>query len=139
MSRYVVKTYDDAVKFQNIVINDDYQTNLNADYATADMSYTYNYGFNNEYNKFKGVLLDPIAHKNQNVFSIGSKDNYNDIDWKFYQSGGVSSLTDISIKKETCAPKVEKCEWVRPNRDFYKYYICNGIVKEKKCASAWCN
>ena len=138
MSRYVVKSYNDAVNFKNIVINDDYQTNLNSDYATADMSYTYDYGFNNEYSKFKNVLLDPIAHKNSNVFSIGSKDIYNDIDWKFYQSGGVSALKDISIKKETCQPAVQKCEWVRPNRDFYKYYICNGVVKEKKCASAFC-
>ena len=71
MSRYVVKSYDDAVKFRNIVINDDYQTNLNADYATADMSYEYSCGFNNEYSKFKNVLLDPIAHKNSNAFYIG--------------------------------------------------------------------
>ena len=138
MSRYVVKSYNDAVNFKNIVNNDDYQTNLNADYATDDMSYEYSYGFNNEYSKFKNVLLDPIGHKNSNAFYIGSKDVYNDIDWKFYQAGGVSDLKDISVKKETCQPKVEKCEWVRPNRDFYKYYICNGVVKEKKCASAFC-
>ena len=88
MSRYVIKSYNDAVNFRNIVINDDYQTNLNADYAVVDMSYEYSYGFNNEYSKFNNVLLDPIAHKNSNVFSIGSRDMYNDIDWKFYQSGG---------------------------------------------------
>lgn len=88
MSRYVIKSYNDAVNFRNIVINDGYQTNLNSDYTVADMSYKYNYGFNNKYNKLKDVLLDPIAHKNKNVFSIGSKDVYNDIDWKFYQSGG---------------------------------------------------
>ena len=139
MSRYVIKSYDDAVKFRNIVINDDYQTNLNADYATADMSYTYDYGFNNEYSKFKNVLLDPIGHKNSNVFSIGSKDVYNDIDWKFYQAGGVSDLKDISIKKETCQPKIQKCEWSYKKGDMYKYYVCDGAVKEKVCMSFMCN
>ena len=138
MSRYIVKSYDDAVKFRNIVINDDYQTNLNKDYATADMSYTYDYGFNNEYSKFKNVLLDPIGHKNQNAFYIGSKDIYNDIDWKFYQSGGVSSLKDISIKRETCQPAVQKCKWSYEKGDMYKYYICDGKVKEEVCVSAFC-
>ena len=137
MSRYVVKSYDDAVKFRNIVINDDYQTNLNADYATADMSYEYSYGFNNEYSKFKNVLLDPIAHKNSNVFSIDSKDIYNDIDWKFYQAGGVSSLKNISIKKETCAPK-KRCEWSYEKGDMYKYYVCDGKVEEEVCVRAFC-
>lgn len=139
MSRYVVKSYDDAVKFQNILINDDYQIGLNSDYAVADMSYEYSYGFNNEYNKFKGVLLDPIAHKNSNVFYIGSRDHYNDIDWKFYKAGGVSGLTDISIKKETCAPQQQKCEWYYKNGDMYKYYMCNGKVKEKVCMSFRCS
>ncbi|WP_414499504.1 hypothetical protein [Zymobacter sp. IVIA_12111.31 C1] len=138
MSRYVVKSYDDAVKFRNIVINDDYQVGLNSDYAVADMSYEYSYGFNNEYSKFKNVLLDPIAHKNQNVFSIGSKDTYNDIDWKFYKNGGVSGLTDISVKKEQCQPKVEKCEWIRKDYDMYKYYVCDGKVKEKVCVGVRC-
>ena len=63
ISRYVVKSHNDAAKFRNIVINDDYQMGLNADYAVADMSYEYSYVFNNEYSKFKNVLLDPIGHR----------------------------------------------------------------------------
>ena len=47
MNRYVVDSYDNAIKFRNIVINYDYQTSLNKDYATTDMSYRYDYEFNN--------------------------------------------------------------------------------------------
>ena len=122
MSRYVIKSYNDAVNFKNIVVNDDYQTNMNTSYAIADMSYEYSYGFKNEYNKFKNVLLDPIAHKNSNVFFIGSRDIYNDIDWKFYQEGGVSSLKDISIKLETCLPKPIPKPRPKPDCEFNDFH-----------------
>ena len=73
MSRYVVNACNDAVNFTNIVINDDFQTNFNADYAVAGMSYTYEYGFNNKYGNLKAYYLIRLLIKNQMFSTLGQK------------------------------------------------------------------
>lgn len=71
----------------------------------------YNYGYNTAYSTFTNQLADPIGTKSsapQNLFSIGSDDPYNGIEWESFQKGGVATLRDETIKDVDYYVLVEK-------------------------------
>ena len=78
-------------------------TDLTSNKVSNDYSKVYKYDYNSEFSKFSSNLADPIGEKSStpnNLFNIGSKDNYNDIDWSVYANGGVASIRDDSIIKQ---------------------------------------
>lgn len=133
VDRYMV---DNVSNIENGVIEDSITkisgikdgTDLTSNKVSNDYSKVYKYNYNSEFSKFSSNLADPIGEKSSapnNLFNIGSKDNYNDIDWSVYANGGVASLRDDSIIKQIYYVKNVKSEGYYVNRS-KTYSIVTG-------------
>lgn len=94
-------------------------TDLTSNKVSNDYSKVYKYDYNSDFSKFSSNLADPVGDKSSapnNLFNIGSNDKYNDIEWSVYANGGVASLRDDSIIRQTYYIKNVKSEGYYVNR-----------------------